>query len=84
MYYDDVYKSISKGGEQVVNVDLLRAEIEDVGITDVKLAEKMGFTVNTLKNKLEKPHTITADDAYNFVQALRISDTAKILQIFLA
>ncbi len=68
----------------MVNVDLLKAEIEDVGITDVRLAEKMGFSVNTLKNKLEKPHTITADDAYRFAQALRISDNDKIIHIFLS
>lgn len=68
----------------MVDVEKLKAQIEDSGIPNTRIAEKMGFTTNTLKRKLEKPDTITADDIYNFAQALRITDRDELMEIFFA
>ena len=68
----------------MVDVELLRAEIKDLGITDVKLAEKCNFTTRTLQNKLNKPNTITVNDALNIARALRIQEPEKLFSIFFA
>lgn len=68
----------------MVNIDLLKREIEDCGITKIAFAEKCGFTRQTLDNKLERPETISANDAYNMAAALRINDTNRLLAIFFA
>lgn len=66
----------------MVNVELLKAEIEDVGITKLKLAEKCRMSRQTLDNKLDNPKTITADDAYMLATALRITDVSRLMSIF--
>lgn len=66
----------------MVNVKLLLEEIEDLGIPKTVIAEKCGITRQTLDNKLERPSTITADDACNIAKALRITDTQRLMEIF--
>lgn len=67
----------------MVDVKKLEAEIDALGITKSKLAEKCGFSRQTFANKLENPQTITADDAYKIAAALRIDDH-QFMQIFFA
>lgn len=66
----------------MVNVKLLLEEIEDLGIPKTVIAEKCGITRQTLDNKLERPSTITVDDACNIAKALRITDTQRLMEIF--
>lgn len=68
----------------MVNIELLKQEIEDVGIPKTVLAEKCKMTRQTLDNKINNPKTITADDACNLATAMRITDTDKLLSIFFA
>lgn len=68
----------------MVNIELLKQEIEDVGIPKTVLAEKCKMTRQTLDNKINNPKTITADDACNLAMAMRITDTDKLLSIFFA
>lgn len=68
----------------MVNVELLKAEIDDVGIPMVRLAEKCHLTRQGLDKKLKNPKTITANDAYYLASALRITDTDKLMSIFFA
>jgi transcriptional regulator with XRE-family HTH domain len=63
---------------------LLKREIEDLGISKKALAEKCHMSRYTLDNKLNKPETILADEALYFADALRITDTEKLMSIFFA
>lgn len=68
----------------MVNVELLKKEIEDLGITKKSLAEKCHMSRYTLDKKLEKPETILANEVMYFADALRITDTSKLMAIFFA
>ena len=69
----------------MVNIALLNAEMEDLGISKAVLARKCNFTRITLYNKLGNPKSITADDAYRIADALRIPrGSQKFLDIFFA
>lgn len=68
----------------MVNVELLKREIADLGVPKTVIAEKCAMTRQSLDNKLEKPHTITADEAYEMAAALRITEPKKLLAIFFA
>ena len=68
----------------MVNVELLKAEMEDVGITKAHLAKKCNMSRQTLNNKLENPKTITAEDALAIASALRINDEKRLMSIFFA
>ena len=68
----------------MVNVELLKKEIADLGITKKSLAEKCHMSRYTLDNNLEKPETILADEVMYFADALRITDTEKLMAIFFA
>lgn len=68
----------------MVNIQLLEEEIEDLGITKTRIAEKCGFTRQTLDNKMKNPDLMTANDVFNIAEALRITDPNKIIRIFFA
>lgn len=68
----------------MVDVVLLQAEIDDLGIKKNVLAEKCGMSRYTLDNKLKNPRTFTAEDCFSLSSALRITDQDKILRIFFA
>lgn len=68
----------------MVNIDLLKKEIADIGITKKSLAEKCHMSRYTLNNKLKNPNTILADEVLYFADALRITDTQKLMAIFFA
>ena len=68
----------------MVNVKLLLEEIDTVGVPKTVLAEKCGITTQGLYKKLEKPSTITADEAAILADALRITDPQRLLEIFFA
>jgi transcriptional regulator with XRE-family HTH domain len=68
----------------VVNVALLKQEIDDLGITYISLAEKCGVSRQTISNWLEKPDLISATHAKKLADALRITDSKKLLAIFFA
>ena len=67
----------------MVNVEMLKHEIEDIGVSKTKLAEVCGFTRQTLDNKLVNPDTFTAADIYALTKALRISKE-RAMEIFFA
>lgn len=67
----------------MVNVELLRHEIGEIGVSKTKLADACGFTRQTLDNKLANPDTFTAADVYALTKALRISKE-RAMEIFFA
>lgn len=68
----------------MVNAELLKAEIEDLGIPKQTLAEKCGVTRKTLDNWMDNPSSISAKGAKSLADALRITDPEKLLSIFFA
>jgi len=68
----------------LVDANLLKAEIEDLGIPKCTLAEKCGVSRKTLDNWLENPSSISAKSARSLADALRITDPDKLLSIFFA
>lgn len=66
----------------MVDGEMLRAEIDDLGISKGRLAEKCHMSRQTLNNKLDNPDTITAEEAYLMADALRITDTDRLMRIF--
>lgn len=67
----------------MVDVEKLKQEIEDVGVSKVRLASACGFTRQTLDNKLANPDTFTASDVYALSKALRITKE-RAMEIFFA
>lgn len=67
----------------MVNVEMLKREINEIGVSKIKLAEACGFTRQTLDNKLTNPDTFTAADVYALTKALRISKE-RAMEIFFA
>ena len=67
----------------MIDIRKLEHEISEIGITKETMAQKCGFTRQTLNNKLKNPDTITASDAYAIKNALRI-DNEKFMSIFFA
>ena len=68
----------------VVDIKLLKEEIEAVGVPKTVLADKLGITRQGLDSKLNNPSTIKADEAAKLADALRITDTDRLLAIFFA
>lgn len=68
----------------MVNIELLKEEMEEVGISKDKLAEKCNMSRQTLYNKLDNPNSITANEAQLFASALRITDVNRLMDIFFA
>lgn len=68
----------------MVNVELLKAEIEDLGIKQSTLAEKCGVSRQTIINWLANPDSISAYHAKVIADALRITDPDKLMAIFFA
>ena len=68
----------------MVNVELLKNEINDLGIKQSVLAEKCGVSRQTIMNWLENPNAISAYHARVLADALRISEPDKLMAIFFA
>ena len=68
----------------MVNVELLKKEMKELGTTQTILAEKCGVTRQTIGNWLESPELISANNAKNIADALRITDHNKLFAIFFA
>jgi len=68
----------------MVNVELLKQEIKELGTTQTNLAEKCGVTRQTIANWLENPELISVNNAKNIADALRITDHDKLFAIFFA
>lgn len=68
----------------MVNAELLKAEIENLGIPKQTLSKKCGVSRKTLDNWLENPSSISAKSARSLADALRITDSEKLLSIFFA
>lgn len=68
----------------MVNTELLKQEIEDLGIKQSTLADKCGVSRQTISNWLSNSESISAYHARVIADALRISDTDKIMAIFFA
>ena len=68
----------------MVDSMLLQKEIDDLGIKQSVLAEKCGVSRQTINNWLTNPNGISATNARLLADALRITDTEKLLAIFFA
>ena len=69
---------------QLINSELLKSEIDDLGIRQNVLAEKCGVSRQTMVAWLENPKLISAYHARVLADALRITDEQKLLAIFFA
>ena len=67
----------------MVNVELLKNEMKELGTTQTILAEKCGVTRQTIANWLDDPDLISVNNARIIADALRITDKEKIFAIFL-
>ena len=68
----------------MINVELLKQEIQDFNIPYSTLAEKCGVSRQTISNWLTNPSQITVTHARKLADALRITDDKKIMDIFFA
>ena len=68
----------------MVNIELLKSEIEDLGITQTVLAKKCGVSRQTISNWFENPNNISTYHARVIADALRITEHNKLLAIFFA
>lgn len=68
----------------MVDSVLLQKEIEDLGIKQSVLAEKCGVSRQTINNWLTNPSGISATNARVLADALRITDSDKLMAIFFA
>lgn len=68
----------------MVDVVALRSEMENLGIPKTVLANKLGVSRQTLDNKFNNPDTITVKEALIMCDALKITDTGQIMDIFFA
>ena len=68
----------------MINVELLKAEINDLGIKQNTLAEKCGVSRQTIISWLANPKSISAYHAKTLADALRITDADKLMAIFFA
>lgn len=68
----------------MVNRNLLKSEIEDLGIKQNTLAEKCGVSRQTWVKWMENPNLISAFHARTIADALRITDSDKLMAIFFA
>ena len=68
----------------MINTDLLRNEIEDLGIKQNVLAEKCGVSRQTINNWLSNTESISAHNARLLADALKITEPDKIMAIFFA
>lgn len=68
-----------------VNVQLLKQEIDGMGIKYGVLAEKCGISRQALDNKMNKPELFTAKDVMNLANALKIPvNSDEFIRIFFA
>lgn len=68
----------------MVDVVLLKREIEDFGIPYTTLAEKCSVSRQTISNWLSNPNQISVTHARLLADALRITDNDKLIAIFFA
>lgn len=68
----------------MVDAKLLRQEIEEMGIKQSTLAEKCGVSRQTMNKWLSNPCNISIYHAKVLADALRITDSHKLLAIFFA
>ena len=68
----------------MVNVNLLLAEIDELGVPKGKIAEKCGVSRVTLDKWLSRPELISAKNARTMADLLRITDEKKLMAIFFA
>lgn len=68
----------------MVNTELLKAEIKDLGIKQSKIAQKCHVSRQTVNKWLSNPSKISVDQAKALADALRITDPDKFMAIFFA
>lgn len=78
------HKYLRKEIVKVVDVALLKKEIDELGVTQLALAKACKVSRQTIANWLENPELISAYHARLLADALRITDPNKILAIFFA
>lgn len=57
----------------MVNVNLLKDKIAEIGIPIVVLAEKSGISRETLYNRFEKPNSFKASEIQSLTKVLRMT-----------
>ena len=75
---------LRKEDNPLVNTELLRAEIEDLGIKQNTIALKCHVSRQTVNKWLSNPGKISVDQAKSLADALRITDPDKFMAIFFA
>lgn len=68
----------------MVDIALLKKEIQDLGITQIALAKGCNVSRQTISSWMNNPNLISAYHARMLADALRINDTDKIMAIFFA
>ena len=61
----------------MVNIELLKATIDDRGMSMVKLAEKSGMDRTTLYNRLNNKGEFTASEIVGITEALRLKNNER-------
>lgn len=68
----------------MINANMLKGKMAEAGITQRILAEKVGFSENTLTRKISGKRDFTTSEAVKICEILGITDNAVKVQIFLA
>ena len=68
----------------MVDCKLLKEEIDDVGITQGRIAKRIGVSRQTVNKWLNDPKSISVYHAKKLADILRINDTEKLMAIFFA
>lgn len=76
-------EKVPRGGEAMVNENLLKSEIAKNGITMGELATKIGISRTSMSLKVKNRRSFTLDEANEICKILNITDKNDICLIFL-
>ena len=77
-------KDDEKGGDTMVNSELLKEEIQNSGLKVNKIAEFVGMSHNNFSGKMRNVRPFTILEAKTICDVLNITDPARIVSIFFA
>lgn len=67
-----------------MNINLLKAEMAKIGVSQKDLAERLKVTPAAVSYKFTGKHKISVDEARAICNALNITDLEQMAEIFLA
>lgn len=76
------YREIKVGGEEI-NSKKLKELIKNAGYTQVRLAEELDISPNSLSSKITGKSEFTLREARNVCECLDIADLSKRAELFL-